>query len=92
MERTSVSDTPKSDAAIEKLDVFVEAMRTRLEAGKREYGDSSFDRPIFELIEEIQQELLDTAIWSQIKWRRLEDMKPLVLEMQKRLGEYSLVA
>lgn len=46
-------------------------IRTRLEHGEREYGDSAFDRDGSELVKETQEELLDVCAWSYFLWRRL---------------------
>lgn len=77
-----MSDTPKSDAAIKAWPIFAEQLLSRLDAGKRTYGDSSFDRPMSRLIVEIQQELEDTANWSFILWARLEQMKQKIAALE----------
>jgi len=50
---------------------FMEAIKERLEAGKREYGDSSFIRPASELAGEIEEELLDVTGWAFFLWLRI---------------------
>ncbi len=71
-----MSKTPKSDEFIKKqFPVFVEALSERLSAGKESYGDNSFNRESFELITEIQQELIDVSGWSALMWGRLEKIK-----------------
>ncbi len=72
-----VSITPESEAALNSFGEFAERIRARLDAGKREYGDSSFNRPRGELVDEIQQELLDVVGWSFILYSRLEKLKVL---------------
>ena len=54
---------------------FVEAVRTRLEAGRVEYGDRSFTRAPSELIGELQQEALDLAGWGFVLFERLRAMQ-----------------
>lgn len=67
--------TPKSDAGEQDLEAFIENIRERYQKGKRVYGDASFDRPVVELITEIQQELEDVAGWSAIVWSQLEGLR-----------------
>lgn len=50
---------------------FEKRCRDRLIQGQAEYGDRSFSEHPLKLLNEIQEELLDTACWSFIKWRRL---------------------
>jgi len=54
---------------------FMEAIKKRLEAGKREYGDSSFTRPASELAGEIEEELLDVAGWAFFLWLKIKMME-----------------
>lgn len=70
-----MSDTPKSDAAIARFEGFTSEVRSRLEAGKRAYGDSSFETPLERMITEIQQELMDVTGWSFILFDRLEELR-----------------
>lgn len=65
------STTPAPESLIGFED-FAARIRGRLEVGKREYGDSSFRRPMVELVGEIQEELLDVAGWAFILYSRLE--------------------
>jgi hypothetical protein len=51
---------------------FIDSIRTRLEAGRAEYGDRSFDAPPDELRREISEELQDVCAWSYILWKRLQ--------------------
>ena len=73
--------TPLSDAAIEKFPQFAAAVRARLEAGRLAYKDSSFERPLVQLIEELRQEALDLCGWSFIVWARMERLERLVMEV-----------
>jgi len=54
---------------------FMEAIKKRLEAGKREYGDSSFTRSASELAGEIEEELLDVAGWAFFLWLKIKEME-----------------
>jgi hypothetical protein len=65
---------------------FVEAVRTRLEAGRAAYGDRSFDRPTAELIGELQQEALDLAGWGFVLFERLRRLeKAAITETPRNL-------
>lgn len=68
-------ETPRSDEALLKFDEYCRAIRHRLDAGKRVYGDSSFDRPLISLIEEIRQEVLDQAGWAFIAYSKLAELE-----------------
>lgn len=72
--------TPLSDAALEAFPEFVNQVRGRLERGKRDYGDASFERPLPQLIEELRQEALDLCGWSFVVWARLENLQQLAEE------------
>jgi len=50
---------------------FAALVEKRLEAGAREYGDTSFARPPAELVGEVAEELLDVCAWSYILWCRV---------------------
>jgi len=50
---------------------FISSVAARLQAGEREYGNRSFNRPAAELAGEIEEELLDVCAWSFILWCRL---------------------
>jgi hypothetical protein len=54
---------------------FAVILEKRLEAGFRAYGDGSFSRRTDGLLEEIQQELLDTCGWSYILWSKVEALR-----------------
>ena len=54
---------------------FILAVRARLDAGRRIYGDRSFERPEAELLTELQQECLDLAGWGFVLWTRLERLR-----------------
>lgn len=71
-----MSQTPISDRALETdWPDFVTSLSARLRVGAKTYGDKSFTRPLSELLEEIEQELLDQAGWAFIAYCRLQEMK-----------------
>ena len=67
--------TPKSDEALAGFPEFMATIRQRLEVGRIQYGDASFDRPEAELIGEIEQELEDVCGWAFVLWTRLRKIK-----------------
>lgn len=50
---------------------FMEQLRARLRTAAQEYGDSSFTRPVREIVGELEQGLLDVAGWRLIAWVRI---------------------
>lgn len=60
------------DAAFDR---FVARLRARLVAGAATYGDVSFMRPLPTLVDEVMEELEDTAGWALILWTRLEQLR-----------------
>lgn len=66
----ALSDKIQNDFA-----AFVSEVEKRLEKGAIEYGDESFDRPIEDLIGEIEQECLDLAGWGFVLWVRLRRVR-----------------
>lgn len=54
---------------------FIDEVYKRLKKGAIEYGDDSFDRPIEDLIGEIEQECLDLAGWGFVLWVRLRRVR-----------------
>ena len=61
---------------------FEKRCRDRLIQGQAEYGDRSFSEHPLTLLKEIQEELLDTACWSFIKWRRLAILEAHLREIE----------
>ncbi len=47
----------------------------RLAKGHRSYGSASFARTPYELLEEMEQELLDVAGWGYITYAKVQEMK-----------------
>lgn len=54
---------------------FIEDLELKLERGRKEYGDSSFNKETYPLLQEIQEEIVDICGWSIILWTRLERIK-----------------
>lgn len=52
-------------------DEFIRALTERLDKGAAQYGDRSFDRPVDQLLAELQQEALDLAGWGFVLWERV---------------------
>lgn len=57
---------------------FTAAAASRLEAGRKDYGDRSFSLPPAELAREVEEELLDVAAWSFILWARIRALREAV--------------
>lgn len=57
------------------MGAFVERFMARMVKGAEEYGDTSMRRSADDLLDEIQQELEDTAAWSGILWQKLQRLR-----------------
>ena len=69
-------DNPISTVALQAdWPKFVTSLAARLAKGAKEYGDVSFTRPLSELLEEIEQEILDQAGWAFIAYCRIQQIK-----------------
>lgn len=64
---------------------FFEKVRRRLEAGAREYGDSSFNGSTINTIEEIEEELLDVVGWGYILWTKLNRLRGAIVDIEAPL-------
>lgn len=60
------------------ITAFVALLRARLKVGAQQYGDRSFQRPLVEVLGEIEQELVDIAGWGLIAWVRLQRLRTAV--------------
>jgi hypothetical protein len=60
--------------SVESWTHFSERVASRLEAGRREYGDRSFSKEPKAILAEVEQELFDVCGWSFILWCRLQTM------------------
>lgn len=47
---------------------WIASIVDRLEAGRAEYGDASFDKPQHELVRELTEEAADLAGWGFVMW------------------------
>jgi len=65
---------------------FLDELDKRLSRGHREYGDRSFERPAFSLLEEVQEEILDIPNWAFIAWTRIETLKVQLKALEDTLG------
>lgn len=71
----------------EDVDAFVQQLRERLEVGARQYGDTSFRRPLGELLTEIQAELCDVAGWGLLLWVRIQRLREAVEQVEATGGD-----
>lgn len=67
----------------EKFPDYIAELEKRMKDGHREYGDRSFDRPLWGLLEEIQQEVLDQANWGFFCWDRIQELKEKVKKLEE---------
>jgi len=68
------------------IERFVERLRARLAVGARIYGNTSFDRPEADLIDEVQGELEDVAGWGLILWVRMQRLRERIERGQSQGG------
>jgi hypothetical protein len=54
---------------------FLTQIEQKMDRGRLEYGDSSFQKDTIPLLKDIQEELVDICGWSIILWTRLEKLK-----------------
>jgi len=64
----------------------MEAIKKRLEAGKREYGDSTYGLSSSELAYEIEEELLDVAGWAFFLWLQINGMKNTIKTCESNMN------
>ncbi len=64
-----------------------EQLERRMAVGHREYGDRSFDRPLFTLLNETEEELLDQMIWSFIAITRLGRLRDRIQKLEEKMDE-----
>jgi len=66
------SECPPGDPKWQTMwNILEPKLRERMIHGNKEYGDVTFDRPLSELLIEIEEEILDQIVWSAIAWARL---------------------
>jgi len=64
----------KSETRAE-LAQFITRLSKRIEKGEDEYGDTSFDLPMDNILCEIEDELLDICGWTFVLFVRLEKLR-----------------
>jgi len=69
---------------------FIQRLEKRLRQGHREYGDKSYERPMFSLLAEIEEEILDQANWASIAWTRLHSLRERTRLLEDRLDEVEM--
>ena len=74
---------PKSPHYTEELETFQDLMKSRMEDGYREYGDTSFGKSLRSLLQEIQEELVDTANWAFIGYSKLQRIREKLDQAEK---------
>jgi len=57
---------------------FLRRLRIKLEHGARRYGEASFDRPVLELLDELEAEALDLAGWGFVLFVKIERLRAKV--------------
>ena len=73
--------------SMDQFDRFQQQVRERMEMGRKEYGDRSFDAQGLELVEEIRQELLDVSGWSYILWHKLGRVEQAIKTLEQDAGQ-----
>jgi len=66
---------------------FMKRLEKRLRQGHREYGDRSFGRPLFLLLSEVEEELLDVSNWAFFGWTRIHELREKVRVLEDKLDE-----
>ena len=70
-----------------RFNKFTDACRKRMKRGHRGYGDRSYERPLTNLLQEIEEELLDDHNWRSVAWYRVNRLKEKVRLLEDRLDE-----
>lgn len=77
--------TDKSLDAIENyFPEFIKTLRDRLEIGRLQYGDVSFEKSTGQLACEIEQELWDVVGWGFILSYRIQELKRKLSALEQR--------
>ena len=69
---------------------FIQRAEKRLRQGHREYGDGSFERPLFSLLAEVEEEILDQVNWAFIAWTRIHGLRERVRLLEDKLDEVEM--
>ena len=62
---------------------FAATVRARLEKGRGEYGDRSFQLPPEQLVGEIEEELADVCGWAFVLWCRVQALREALLSVKE---------
>ncbi len=66
---------PDFNRQFDLQDEFLKNLAARLEAGRKEYGNSSLMQSPTDLKREIEEELLDVAGWAFVLWVRVRHLE-----------------
>ena len=66
---------------------FVSLVEHRQEQGAVEYGDATLRRPVLEILDEVEEELLDVMGWSFFAWRRVRRLKARVKKVLTEISQ-----
>ena len=62
-------------------------LEQRMVAGHQEYSDRSFSRPVFELLNETEEELMDQMVWSFIAITRLNTLRERIQTVEQSIDQ-----
>ena len=79
--------TPLSDALIDSLPDYFAEVRSKMERGKRDYGDVSMTRPLKELAQELRAEAVDLAGWGAIVWKRALELETAIDVLEGKIRD-----
>lgn len=80
-----MTETPLSDSLIDALPDYFAEVRSKMERGKRDYGDRSLTRPLKELAQELRAEAVDLAGWGAIVWKRSVELEAAIDALEEKL-------
>ena len=73
--------------SMDQFERFQQQVRERMEMGRKESGDRSFDAQGLALVEEVRQELLDVCGWSYILWHKLGRVAGAIKTLEQDAGQ-----
>lgn len=76
-DRMNASSATELAPALSHRDEFFAAVAVRLNQGAQDYKDESFNKPLRQLLDELEQEALDLAGWGFIAWEKIQRMRAL---------------
>jgi hypothetical protein len=84
---TSSPEHHLSEEAIRRFyPVYMAQVESRLRAGARRYGDTSFARESEDLLAEVRNELLDISGWGFILWCKLQRLEEAIRAYRRSDG------